>query len=319
MAGTDFTTAGLLAAIRAEGRIPDEATDGTDALLLTLADRILARRFVPKVRKAAVDFYTTQDDIDLEAGTAEYRLPERAVTTSVREVVYVDSSGREIPLSPVPLSTRHSYSLAQSSCPSLYALRDDVVILIPTPASSVGSVRVVYEYRPSKLILATAAAKIDTISLFANTNGYDLYQFTATGWDPNTANEPVDVVCGTAPFSVIHRTALYTSNVTPLALYIPEDTRAPVVGDYVCPRGESPIPQLPAELHSTLAAWCAAEYLKTISPDEAKALMDDAKESLDEAVHIMGSRQQGRQQKIKGGSAMRRGSRSVNPFGDWRP
>jgi hypothetical protein len=61
-------------------------------------------------------------------------------------------------------------------------------------------------------------------------------------------------------------------------------------------------------------------YLKPTDPDASKDLLTEADVALGDITGIIASRQQGRQQKIKGGSSMRRGgSRRGNPFGDWRP
>lgn len=321
MAGRDYTTTGLLAAIRAEGSIPDEDPEATDAKLLLLADRIHDRVFVPKVRKAVSDYYTTSDYLTVEAGVGEYRIPHRAVTSSVRAVVLVDSSGREQELSPIPLADRHTYSTGTSGRPSFYCIVDDMVVLLPRPNTSDLELRIVYEYRPSKLVLVADVAIISAIALVTSADGLDVYQVGASsGFNP-TDETACDVVCAQAPFSVIARDGVFDGSIPVLgkALSISDHCRAPLVGDYICPLGETPVPQLPAELHGLFALYCAGWYLKPTDPGTSQTLIDAAESASNDALALLSPRQVGKQMKMRPTASMMRRGRRGGGFSDWRP
>lgn len=323
----DYTTTGLLDSIRVEGSLPADDPNATDAILLALADRVISRMFVPAICKALADYYVEEYELQLEAATGEYRLPYRATGSTLRAVVYVDSSEREYELTPVPLSQRHQYSLTSQLVPAHYTIRDDMVVLLPTPSSSSGSVRFVYEYAPGKLILPTSASKITAIVDTGTTSTlsgvvYDVYIPTGTGSFAPSSPTACEMQSGWAPFAVYQRESLF-DGVVPIVganLFIPTGERPPIIGDYICPVGETPIPRIPAELHATLALACAGQYLRPTDPDTGKDLLSQAREDLSAQVSLISSRQKGRQQKIRSTTSLLRG-RGVyrNTFGNWQP
>lgn len=318
MTARDYTTAGLLEAIRAEGSIPQEDPNATDAKLLSLADRVMDRFFVPAVRIAIADFYVTHQDQDVEAGVSEYTIPHRAVTNSVRSVVYVDSSGNQFPLAPVALTDRYKFGTA-TGVPSRYTIRDHAVVVMPIPANTTGTLRIVYEYRPNALVLMTRAAVITGITELSALS----YQVSTTGdFDPTDPTD-CDVIAGRAPFSVLAFDAEFDGSVPIIGAGL-EFSSVPVIlpqaGDYICQLGETVVPQLPAELHSSLALVCAGWYLKATSPDEAQELLAEGKEALKMVQQTLASRQKGEQKKIKPSQSMlRRGFSGGGGFNDWRP
>ena len=322
MSGRDYTATGLIASFRAEGSISPDDPNATEADILLLADRIIERHFVPGVRKALADYYITYDDIALEANVKEYRIPYRAVTSSVRSVVFVDTSDNEFELVPVPPTTRFTFNQARSGYPAAYTIVDDMLCVLPTPANSSGTLRIWYEYRPGKLILPTAGALIDTISEPVLTNGDNVYAVATTGTFDPADPTPCDVVCGRAPFSVIAREASFDGTVAVLGATLTLDTRwrDPLVGDYICPVGETAFPQIPAELHSALALMMAGEYLKATDPQTSAELIKEAKEARQMAWGMLTPRQHGRQMKLKSTSSRLRGyGVRSGGFGDWRP
>lgn len=322
MAGRDYTTSGLLAAIRAEGSIPDEDPDATDAKLLLAADRVYDRVFVPAVRKAVSDFYVTSSYLTITAGTAEYRVPHRAVTSSVRAVVVQDTGGREYPLVPLPLADRHNFYPSSQSFPSYYCLADDKIVLLPTPNNSSQTLRIVHEYRAGKLILPADAALISAVAAPVVTDDTALYVVGTSGTFDPTDPTPCDVVDHLAPFSVIGFDGSFDGSVPVIGATLELNTRyqAPVAGNYICPVGETPIPQIPAELHGLLALYTAGWYLMPTDPSTGQNLISQAQASLTDALALLSPRQIGRQMKIKSESSLlRRGARFGGGFGDWRP
>ena len=326
-----FDTEELLEGIRGEGRIPEDDPDATDANLLAAADHQLKTRFVPMLRKARTEWYVTHEDQALVAGQAEYRIPARAATSSVRTVLWYDSSGNRFVCNPRTLSDQHAAARI-SGRPGAYTIQDDRIILLPKPNRAMGTLRVYYERRPSTLILPEGAFALpeSEAGLAYDITTTEGYMYLTTGaTNPATVGMEigglVDVVKAKPPFSACFTDAEITDIIGPLfGIYLVQveyDSTAmqlPSVGDYLCNAGETPIPQLPPELHPLLALATAAQYLKPIDPAAAQELMLDYNERARDLSHILAPRQQGQQIKIRGASGMRRGSvRGGGTFGDW--
>lgn len=306
-----WTTTELLAAIREDGRIPDDTPDATDVKLLRLADRILATRFVPVIRKARSEYYVSYKTISLTAERAAYNIPIQAATNSVREVFLVDSSGREYELSPATLADRHGFT-SRPGTPQKYAILDDQVVLLPAPQSSTQwTLKIVFEARPSTLVLPESCATIATKTRMSAT----VMGLTASNISPGTfatglaLNAYVDIVKATPPFSVLFYSAQWTATVSLTPQWtVDGDTYRGEVGDYLCTRGESPVPHLPPEGHPTLAYAVIAEWLRPIDEQGCASFEAKTEAGLLELSSVLSPRQQGRQIKMRGSSLMRRGS-----------
>lgn len=319
MAGLDWTTTGLLAQIRALGRIPDSDPDATDANLLLEAQRQVELTFLPLVHRARGEYYMSRYDQAFVAGQDEYRIPKRAVGCTVRTVLWILSSGVEIELPPVPLTDRHLYKPSQG-VPCVYGIDDDRVVIMPKPSSaSIGTLRIVYERRPGMLVLSSTAAQITAVSTVSG--NYHLTIPNVANLAASTVGTLLDVVSATPPFTLVMQdAAVAVSSGTTRDLTPTNQDRLPEVGDWVCSQAETVLPPLPAELHPALALATAAEYLRPISPGDAGVL--DAR--LDKAIEalrpLIQPRQIGRGMKIKStSSGMRRTTRRRGGFSDWRP
>lgn len=314
-----WTTDELLVAIRELGRIPDADPNATDAKLLAEANRQLSRVFVPAVRKARSDYYITHEDQALVAKQQEYPVPSRSVGSSVRAVLWVDSAKRKHELPPVPLTELYSYS-ETAGWPTRYTIRDDRIVLLPAPASALGTLRLVFEYRPSELVLVTNASSVAGVSVTGGSYAFtksDGAGFAGAYSSPTT--QRLDVIGGTPPFS----TRIYNALMSAVTFLIVPDTNTnvPVVGDWICFTGQTVIPQIPAELHALLALRTAAQYLLPIDPTFAAVLKADFDQDFAGQISLLVPRQIGRQMKMKSSnSLMRRSSRrGRGSFGDWTP
>lgn len=305
-----WTTTELLAQIRDDARLADDDPEATSAILLRRATRILQDSYAPAVRACRSDYYVAYTDIVLTTGRASYPIPRRALTSSVRLVRAVDSSGREVELMPAPLEDVSHQRAGFTGRPCVYCIADDRIVVSPTPNSSAYTLRLAFEYRPSSLVAVdgTGAAYTYTVSssyassLHTIITKHDLFDDT----------DVVDVVRRNAPFSspVIDATinargaegdgyAIDLSSYSGLLdinLGLDASTSG---GDYVCFAGESPVPQIPAELHPCLAMHAAAEFLISIDPAGAAALKMQADEKMARALSAMQPRKQGQQMKLK--------------------
>lgn len=320
-----YDTTELLVQIRKHARVGDDDPDATDTILLENATEILQSVYAPLVRTVRSDYYVTTKRIALAAGRSGYPIPRRAVTSSVRRVRLLDANSRELGMVQVPyediLSSRTGVR------PAWYAITDDKILVAPVPTVATYTLEVAYEYRPSALIVPDLNANTHAlvVSEAYDSPTADTHTVAVT---PSffTNDDMIDIVHKDAPFSspVIDATVDARTGGAFLDLLSYSGVQEPVLGlvlgDYVCFAGETPVPQIPAELHPILAKHTAADWLDPIDPDSARNLRNEADKALKEAIKAMAPRKTGTQMKMRptaGGirTSGRRGFR--NPWGDW--
>lgn len=304
----------LIADVRRLGHLSVDDPDASDTEILAVLNRVMERRFVALIRKVRADYYIGFEDQAIVADQQDYRIPVRSTTNSVRNVVWVDTTGRERPLDPVALTDRHGYATLRGY-PCGYAVQDDYLILLPKPNSSVGTLRVYFERRPSTIVLTSACQVVGDV-LVGNSVAYFAVD------DPTGFTDvPIDVVRGTPPFSLAVRDGTYENGfILGYHINLQSHDRAPAAGDYLCLSGETPFPQLPPEMHPLLALATAAEHLRPTDAGAAGLLMADYQDGMNEAIKLLQPRQQGKQVKVRNTSSMLRGRgyvRGGGTFSDW--
>ncbi len=161
---------------------------------------------------------------------------------------------------------------------------------------------------------ATAsAAGATTQVLTASVVGASFAPGSSGFLDVITADNPFSSYMQDAAFTAI--TTVYTMTTSGSDRFLPTSGKA-----WLCNIGETPIPQLPPELHPALSIATAAVYLRTVDPAMSNALMEELKGMQENLQDLITPRQVGRQQKLKSTSSMmRRGTRRRSSFGNWRP
>lgn len=256
MAG--LTADELVARVRRTAALPT-ADDYTDAEILQIADEHIKTLFIPGIQRQMEEYYLRSINIALVANQSNYRLPERTIGAAFRGVYLKgQSSNTDDDLFELPKYTLESFyqetNTSIGGTPSYYTLVGDLVRIRPIPSSSdtTAMLTIFYNRRPSELILTSAAMKISSLTgapaypvddAFSNGNySVDVVQsnpnFDSLGDDLN-----VTVSGGT--------TATFSEAITDLK-----------VGDYICLSGQSPVPQIPTELHPALAYSVASHILE---------------------------------------------------------
>jgi hypothetical protein len=325
-----FTTTELLVQIREMARLPDDEPDATDTILLRKATEILQSVYAPAVRKVREDYYVATSRIALASGRASYPIPRRAVTASVRRVRLLDSAGRELRMTQVPYE---SLLTSQTGLrPDFYSLADDRVMVSPTPIAGSTSYRLelVFEYRPSMLVPVDEDELSVVVASNYNNPTADTHTVYALA-DVFQDADLIDIVRKDAPFSspvidatINARGVTVSGYALDLTSYsgLQDQNLGLVVGDWVCPAGETPVPQIPAELHPILAKHTAAAWLAPIDTQTSAELKDAADLELKDALAAMSPRKLGKQMKMRptaGGIRTRGIRRSGGTFNDWEP
>jgi hypothetical protein len=261
-----WTTTDLLASIKRRAGVPFSQATFTPAEVLTIASEELMGYIVPLVTGIREDHWLVDEDVTLTP-TDTYRIPYRAAAGRLRELSIIDASGsiRNIPRVGVDDKEDATWG---------FTVEGDRVKLINDGAMSMWrlgvTLRFTFTVRPNSLIETTAAGVVQSFSTGAKTITL------ASAPAGFTGNTSWDIIRARSPFEFLGYDlagTLATATIT-FTNALPTDLMA---GDYVCLREQSPVPQLPVELHPLLAQKVAIKILESIHDEAA---LDSAREEL---------------------------------------
>ncbi len=218
----------------------------TSDYLSILSDEMI-NQVTPLLTKINQEYFLAYLDITTTANKSEYRFPRRAIGSILRNVQVIDSGGNitELPR----LFEEDNYSTVQGN--SGYYIKSNVIILSPTPTNANSTLRLAYFRRPSRFVLTTACAKIQSIDTLTN-------QVVVTSLPSTMSNGIlVDFVQADSPYDLLQMDSAITnaSGTTLTFTSLPEDL---AVNDYISLAGETCVPMVPEELVPYLvqAALC---------------------------------------------------------------
>lgn len=254
--GDEWTTTALLASIRRRACFPTGDEAWSDEDILALATEAMRDYILPVIREVREEFLVGTHDVTVAVGTTGYRLPQRFAAEAIRVVLMSDGLGGFVPMTRVEPENARKLQIG-------FYLEDDKLVLSWTPTQAT-TVRLKYYMRPSKLVVASEALTIAnnpgggtdaTVSDASNTAGI------ATG--------AVDIVSHVPGFRILDMDALVSSVASFPDITFQAALAADVTaGDFICQPGESPVPQIPAELHPLLAQRTAVKMGEGQSPTE---------------------------------------------------
>lgn len=255
-----WTTTDLLNSIKKRGLIPTSQTTFQDVDLLRFANEELQMQIVPMLMSIREEFFVESTDQALVAAQANYNIPTRAIGRKLKELLYLDAGGM---VRMVPRLDHEDYAelgfQLEMSEPQMYYLQADDIYIVPQPASSpVGSLRFFYFQRPNDLVTVAETAKIASFDLVAKTVIVNAVPSTFA------TSTLCDIVAGVPGFrnrSIDNAITNITSTTLTLTT-MPSNLQ---VGDYLCLSGQSPLPQIPVELHPILAERVVVKVLQALN------------------------------------------------------
>jgi hypothetical protein len=188
-----------------------------------------------------------------------FTIPARAAGNVISQALLISDSGayRQVPRATegdtdtLPYSTNNQgvYSSA------VYFIRNNKIYLNPYPLTGSSTLRVIYPIRPGNLIATTSARQIlsHTSTSITLTSSIGTIVTGAT----------FDIISNGSPY-VYHatdQTATSVAGAVISGITVPSDVAD---GDWVVVAGESPIPQIPYELHPVLRARTVVGVLEAM-------------------------------------------------------
>lgn len=264
-----YTTAHLLADVRLRAFTPGDSNVFEDTDILLLADAELQTVVLPLVMSLRADYYVTKKDVSIVAAQEFYDIPVRSVGMQLREVHLVDAGGA---ITNLPLTEyERLVSTTATGSPEAFYFRGNQIGLAPIPLASTGTLRLWYPLRPSKLVETTSAAAVSSATSTVAT--------CSSVPDTFTTSQTYDFVRqdGASEPRAIDQTCSLIASTDMTFASFPDGFAA---GDYIALAGQTPIPQMPAELRPILVAATVVRLCEAMQLPG----LDSARKSLEEAV-----------------------------------
>lgn len=253
-----YTTDFLIASIKRKAATPTSQSLFSESDFLAMANEEMDINLVPEILSVREEYFSAEQDVTVVAGQTLYPLPDRAIGQKLRDVQLI--SGTSITSLPRLYEEDRESTTEQRSG---FYLRNNSIILSPTPTNSSDVLRLVHYRRPNRLVPLSEVGRI--ISIDRLNNQIEVATIPTTF----TTDTLVDFIKAKNGFDwlAIDQSIVGVSGSTVTFSSLPSDL---VVGDFMCLAEESPVPQIPSDLHPLLAQMVAVKCLESMGDDKVK-------------------------------------------------
>jgi hypothetical protein len=269
---TGMLVSELLRSIKSRMMLPEANSTFSDDDLIAFANEEILIGLVPSILQMKDDYLTAKYITSINSPQVKYALPERALGNKLRDVAYSSDGINEYEMTQINSDEKYSGigMTTNTGYMRQFYMQGDSIVLYPDINSTVQGFLYFYYYmRPNSLVKDAAVAVItninrDTGDITVN-NLPSTYSISNT-YDFVKRNSPHSIMSnkkGTPAIDVVVSNVQSIGKTITLASVedIPYELKA---GDFICLAGESPIPNVPTELHSVLAQRVACRVLESI-------------------------------------------------------
>ena len=267
-----WTTDDLVSYVKRKVQAPSAGFQLSDAQILEIAFEATTKKFVPPIRGIREDFFTTYETIALTNGVASYRLPKRASSTTIKQVLLVQTGApnRAWPVPRRPVSEGWAAIGVSTTVPWSYVIEGAQIRLMGTPQdASQYEMRVYYQRRPSRYVAVSQSSVVLSIT---DSNTFVLSAVPA--WA--TLSDRLDVMSPEPEADLLVQGA--ASDIDPTNTTVnftgTATTSQMSVGDYVAKADTTPVILLPDAFIHLLIDATAAECMRSIGDYDAAASLD---------------------------------------------
>lgn len=304
-------TTAFLAAVDRAITVPNYQPRFSNNDLLALANEEQQSLVVPMIVALREEFFVFRDVLTINAGDYGFRIPERAIGRTLREIQYRNLAGGNLVYDLPRISIEDSYrftNLGQGT-PNGFMVEGDTIRLLPTPSSN-GEVVLYTLRKPSSLVQDSRTAKVTAVG--TNT-------ITLTKVPSNlTIGSKIDVTDNKPSYPLVQKDLTIT-NITGLVLTVSGFTGTALSGvdvdDVVSTALETSIVQLPDEAAVVLIHATAVRVLEALSiPDQMKIAEEKLQQKIRACREILSPRVEGSVPKIIQRDGLLRGRVTVRRF-----
>lgn len=275
----------LIESVRNRAMLPNDTSVFTDQNILDIANEELDVQLLDKLLSLHEEHLTVHVDIPRRSDGI-YDIPYRAIGNKIRDISMI-SGGQNYEMTQISLGELPDYTISTSSgngFDKFYVESNQLKILQPTRGYD--SIRIYYYIRPSYLTKLESSGVISnitsdssevTITLSTMPSKFTtLLQYDFVGYrSPNKIK-----VWDIRPTEVNASLKYIKFNLSDI-----EDVLGEIkVGDYVCQAEESPVPNIPTEMHPVLAQLTAVHALESLGDSEGLANAQKRLERMEKSV-----------------------------------
>lgn len=264
-----WTTDDLVAAVKLKAQAPGQRWQFEDPQVLNIAFQETVKRFIPMIRSVREDYFTTFLTIPLLANTASYRMPRRASSVTIKQVLLVQTgaNGRGWPITRVTTSEGWRGIGQSSNTPGAYVIEGSSIRLLGTPSNIADyELRVYYQRRPSRYVPVASSSVVASVL-----PGGILVTGTPSWY---VTGDDLDVMSPEPEADLLMQDVDVTLAVSTFTINDGSSTAQVSVGDYVSKADTTPIVLLPDAFWDALVDATAAECQRSTNDYDAAATIE---------------------------------------------
>lgn len=279
-----LNTTSLLKSIKRRAMVPDNQNTFSDQDLIDFINEEMMIGIVPSILQMKEEYFIFRQIVALVANKSNYSVPERALASKLREVCFRDSTnkltGNEYEMTQIAVDDRYT-GLSNGTGSSdftgfrrFYMMGNDLVLHPSVGPAPYGALAFYYYIRPNSLVKDSQVALVKAIdrvtgdiTLSSLPSGYSVYISDTN----NQVKTTFDFVRAKSPHNILEvditansiNTVTKVINIDPAL--IPKDLE---INDFMPLAGQTPIPNIPTELHMVLAQRVAQRLLEALGDSE---------------------------------------------------
>jgi hypothetical protein len=304
-------TTAFLAAVDRAITVPNYQPRFSQSDILALANEEQQSLVVPMIVALREEFFVFRETLSITAGDIGFRIPERAIGRTLREIQYRNQTSGTLVYDLPRISIEDSYRFSNigSGTPNGFTIEGDTIRLLPTPSSD-GEVLLFMLRKPNSLVLNSRTAVVTAVG----TNTITLSKVPAN----LTIGSKIDVTDNKPSYPLVQKDLTIT-NITGLVLTVSGFTGTALtivdVDDVVSTALETSIVQLPDEAAVVLIHATAVRVLEALSiPDQMKMAEEKLQQKIRACREILSPRVEGSIPKIIQRDGLLRGRSTVRRF-----
>lgn len=244
-----YDTDNLVERVKIRGVLPD---DDNSVIIEHMGD-VLQSYVAPLIKSLNQEYMVTYLDYTYTPSQTAYDIPSKAMANGLRDVMFVDSSGKEVAipyLNPDILKSANYLF-------GFYFQGDQVIIRTGSgiASSNYPTLRMKYHRRPNMLVPTDECAQITVVA----GNAVTVSSIPST-W---TTASTFDIVKSTPNFT-LRGEDLTITNIVGLTVTFSALPSTVIVGDWIGEAGTSPIAMIPLEAIPLMLEMTASEMLEML-------------------------------------------------------
>jgi len=304
-------TTSFLAAVDRAITVPNYQPRFSQSDILALANEEQQSMIVPMIVALREEFFVFRETLSITAGDFGFRIPERAIGRTLREIQYRNQTGGTLVYDLPRISIEDSYRFTNlgSGTPNGFMVEGDTIRLLPTPSSD-GEVVLFMLRKPSSLVLTSRTAVVTAVG----TNTITLSKVPSN----LTIGSKIDITDSVPSFPLVYKDLTIT-NITGLVLTVSGFTGTALVNvdvnDVVSTALETSLVQIPGEAQVVLVHATAVRVLEALSiPDQMKIAEEKLQQKIRACREILSPRVEGSVPKVIQRDGLLRGRTTVRRF-----